>query len=126
MLLQIRQVALDDLPPLLLVRQARLDAAQCLCDREVFLIEPLEAAVDLVEVSEHLVAQFGDPGVHRVDSPTELAELMGDLAESSVDLAKSSVDLAKSSVDLVEALVDPVEALVDLGRSAGRSRRTGA
>ena len=50
MLLQIRQVALDDLPPLVLVGQARLDAAQRLRDREVFLIEPLEATVDLIEV----------------------------------------------------------------------------
>jgi hypothetical protein len=40
-LFQIRQVALDDLPPLVLVRQARLDAAQRLRDREVFLIEVL-------------------------------------------------------------------------------------
>ena len=78
--------------------EARLDAAQRLRDREVFLIEPLEATVDLVEVSEHLVAQLGDPGVHRVDPPTELAKLMGDLAEPPVDLAESPVD--------------PVEALV--------------
>jgi len=47
--LQSRQVALDDLPPLVLVRQARLDAAQRLCDRQAFVIEPLEAAVDFVK-----------------------------------------------------------------------------
>ena len=38
-------------------------------DREVFLFQPLEAAVDLVEVPEHLVAQLGDPSFHRVELP---------------------------------------------------------
>jgi hypothetical protein len=113
-LFQIRQVLLDDLSPLVLVRQARLDTPQRLRDREVFLVEPFEATVDLVEVSEHLVAELGDPGAHRVDPPAELANLMDYLAKPSVDLAKPSVDLVEALVHLGEALVDLGEVLVDL------------
>ncbi len=117
-LFQIRQVALDDLPSLVLVRQARLDAAQCLRDREVFLIEPLEAPVDLVEVSEHLVAQLGDPGFHRVEPPTELAKLMPGLAKPPVDLTELPPDLVEATVDVSELPVELVEALVHLGEPA--------
>ena len=122
MLFQIREVAFDDLPPLVLVRQARLDAAQRLRDRKVFLIEPLEATVDLVEVSEHLAAQLGDPGVHRVDPPTELAKLMGDLAKPPVDLVEAQVHPVEALVDLGEALVHLGEALVHLGRWVKQGR----
>src|SRR6185503_12171217 len=73
---------------------------------------------DFVKVSEHLVAQLGDPGVHSVDSPAELAKLMGDLAEPPIDLAELPIDVAEPPVDLVEALVHTVEALVHLGEPA--------
>ena len=54
MLLERRQITLENLPPPALVGQYRLDAPQLLRDRVVLLLQPLQAPVELVEVAENL------------------------------------------------------------------------
>lgn len=74
LLLQLVQVASENLPPTGLVAEARLDPAQCLGDRVIFLFEAFEPSIILVEVAEHLASQ--------------LANLAVDLVEAAVDLHK--------------------------------------
>jgi len=71
-LLQLDEVALEDLAPPTLVDEASLDPAQSVSDRLVFVLEALESPVDLVEVPEHVASQLG--------------ELAADVGEPTVDL----------------------------------------
>lgn len=50
-LLQLGEVALEDLAPAALVGEPRLDPAQALRDRVVLLLEPLESPMDFIEVA---------------------------------------------------------------------------
>ena len=70
-LLQFRQIALQDLPARPLTGESRLDAAERLRDREVFLLEPVEPPVNLVEVAEHLAPQLGNLVLRPVDPPIQ-------------------------------------------------------
>jgi len=108
LLLQLGQVARENLAPPALVAKARLDPAQPLGDRLILLLEALEPAVDLVEVAEHLASQFGNLAVDLVESAVHLIEA----ASNVIELV---VNLLKALVDLLEALVDFIEAAVDLG-----------
>jgi hypothetical protein len=56
-------------------------------------------------VSEHLVAQLGNPGFHRVEPPTELAKLIAGLAKPPVDLGERPVHLGESAGEEVYALL---------------------
>jgi len=98
----------QDLAATALVAKARLDPAQPLGDRLIFLLEPFEPAVDLVEVAEHLASQFGNLPVDFVESPVDLVETAGNVIELAVDLLEALVNL-------LEALVNFIEAAVDLG-----------
>jgi len=80
-LLQLCEVALEDLAPAALVGEPGLAPAQGLRDRVVLLLEPLESAVDLIEVPEHLLSQLGEPEVYLVEPAIHLAEPAVDLDE---------------------------------------------
>ena len=114
LLLQLGQVARENLAPPALVAKARLDPAQPLGDRLILLLEALEPAVDLVEVAEHLAPQFGNLPVDLVESPVDLVETAGNVIELAVDLLEALVELLEALVDLLKALVDFIEAAVDL------------
>src|SRR5438128_9180354 len=88
--LQRRQVALEDLAPADLIGEPSLDAPEGLRDRVILLLEPIESPVDLVEVSEHLLSQTGDPLFHRIESTVHRVEPVSDLRESVVDLGEPS------------------------------------
>jgi hypothetical protein len=73
-LLQLCEVALEDLAPAALVGKSHLDPAQGLCDCLVLLLESLESAVDLIEVPEHLLSQLGEAEVYLVEPAVHVAE----------------------------------------------------
>ena len=75
--LQLSQIALEDLAPALLIGEPCLDPAQRLSDRLVLLLKAFESAIDLVEVAEHLLSQIGEPEVHFAEPPVHFAELPG-------------------------------------------------
>ena len=75
---------LKGLAPALLVGECRLGPARRLRDRVVLLLEPLESAVELVEVSEELAAQLGDV-VTSADLAAHLVEPATDFGEPAVD-----------------------------------------
>jgi hypothetical protein len=52
LLLQPVQVACENLPSTALVAEARLDSAQPLGDRIIFLLKPFEPAINLVEMAK--------------------------------------------------------------------------
>ena len=107
-LLQLGQVAHEDLAATALVSQARLYPAQPLGDRVILLLETFEPPVDLVEVAEHLAPQLGN-------LPVDLFEAEVDLVESAGNEVEAAVNLLETLVDLLESLVDLLESLVDLG-----------
>jgi Type II CAAX prenyl endopeptidase Rce1-like len=88
MLLQLCEVALEDLAPAALVGKSRLDPAQGLRARVVLLLESLESAVDLIEVPEYLLSQLGEAEVYLVEPAVDFAEPLVDLAELAVDLGE--------------------------------------
>ena len=121
MLLQLRQIALQVLAACPLIGESRLDAAQPLSDREVFLLEPIEAPVDLVEVAKHFLSEVGhlmlhpvDPTIHSVEATGNFLELAADLPEMLVDFRELPVHLPEPPVDLPEPLVHLIEPPVDL------------
>src|SRR5262249_52018763 len=71
-----REVALEDLPPHALVGQQRLDAPERLGDGLVFLLQPLEPPVDLVEVAENLAAQLVEAAVYRLEAAIDRLEAL--------------------------------------------------
>ncbi|HMH51352.1 MAG TPA: hypothetical protein VK548_14040 [Candidatus Acidoferrum sp.] len=73
-LLQLGQITLQDLAARPFIGVARLDAAQRLRDREVLLLDPLEAPVELIEMAEHLTPQVGNLMLHAVDAPINRVE----------------------------------------------------
>src|SRR5438093_4404066 len=105
LLLELREVALEDLAPAALVGEAHLDPAQGLDDRLVFLLEPLEAPVDLVEVPEHIVSELGEPAV--------------DVVEPAVDLGEPVADFVEPAVDFGELASQEFDELLVLGRCHG-------
>ena len=88
MQLQFREVAPEDLAPAAFVGEPRLDPTQRLRDRLLFLLEPLESTVDLVEVPEDLLPEFGEPAVRLVKSTVGRRESTVDLTEPVVDLGE--------------------------------------
>ena len=82
----------DDLAPPLLVGQQRLDAAQRLRDREVFLLEPLETTVDLVEVTEYFAAESTQFSVEAIEPAVDLGEPALDLGEPALDLGELALE----------------------------------
>ena len=90
--LQFGEVALEDLAPAELVREACLDPAQRLRDRLVLLLESVESPVDLVEVPEHLVAQLGqhlgEPTVHISEPAVDRGELASQELDKLLVLAR--------------------------------------
>jgi hypothetical protein len=76
LVLQLGEITLENLPPTSLAGGSRLDPAQRLRDRLVLLLEPLKAAIDLVEVPEHLVAQPGDLMLQRIEAAVDGGELL--------------------------------------------------
>ena len=89
MLLQLREIALDNLPPADLVSQSGLDPSQGLGDRLVLLLEPLESPVDLIEVPELIVSQLGELAVHLgepIVHPGEPAVDLGELTPEEMAL----------------------------------------
>ena len=79
MVLQLGEVALENLATARLVGESCLDPPLGLEDRLVLILEPLEPPVDLVEASEHRLAQLGDhlaePEIHRGQLPIDVGEL---------------------------------------------------
>ncbi|PYN96220.1 MAG: hypothetical protein DMD91_22240 [Candidatus Rokuibacteriota bacterium] len=59
----------------MLVRQQGLDAAQRLRDRVVFLLEPVEAAVELVEMTENVGSEVAQLGLEPIEAAVDLREL---------------------------------------------------
>jgi hypothetical protein len=90
--LQLVEVALENLAAARLVGEPRLDPPKRLEDRLVFLLEPLEPTVDLVEAPEHLLSQLGDhlgePELHRVEPAVDLGELTPDRGELPPDVGE--------------------------------------
>jgi hypothetical protein len=78
LVLQLGEITLENLPPTSLAGGSRLDPAQRLRDRLVLLLEPLEAAINLVEVPEHVLTQPGD--------------LMFQCIKATVDRREATVD----------------------------------
>ena len=116
---QFGEVALEDLAPAELVREACLDPAQRLRDRMVLLLESVESPVDLVEVPEHLPPQVGDLTVDLVEAAVDLIETARDLVEAAVDLVEAAVDLVQAAVDLGELASEKFDELLMLGRGHG-------
>ncbi len=114
LLLQLGQIAREDLAPTALAGEAGLDPAQPLSDRMVLLLEAFEPAVDFIEVAEHLAPQLGDLPVDLVEPEVDLVESAGNEVEAAVDLLEAVVDLLEAVVDLLEAVVDLLDAVVDL------------
>jgi len=104
-LLQLGEVALEDLAPAALVGESRLDPTQGLRDRVVLLLESVESVVDLIEVPEHFLSQLGEPEVH--------------LVEPAVPLGEAAVHLAEPAVDLGELASQEFDELLVLGRGHG-------
>lgn len=98
--LQLGKIAFDDLAPTALIGKSGLDPPERLRDRLVFLLEPLESPVDLVEVSEHVVSK--------------LAKLTPRLAEPNLDAGESAVGLRESAVDLRELAPEKLHELLVL------------
>jgi hypothetical protein len=73
--LQLGEVTIENLSAAALAGQPRLDPSQSLGDRLLLLLEPLESAVDLVEVPEHVLTQLGDPAFQRVEATVDRGEL---------------------------------------------------
>src|SRR5262249_51850551 len=116
-----RQIALEHLAPRPLVDQTALDAAERLRDRLVFLLEALQAAVDLVEVSEHF-------GPKRVELTLEGVEAPIHSVEAPIDHREPLIHPLEPLIDRVEALIDGRKALAEepdefgiLGRGHARS-----
>ena len=105
----------EDLAAAALVGEARLNPAQPLGDRLIFLLKAFEPAINLVEVAEHLAPQFGNLPVDFVESTVDLVKSAGNVMELAVDLLESAVDLIEALIDFLEALIDFLEAVVDLG-----------
>src|SRR5262249_33329766 len=123
-----RQIALEHLAARPLVDQTALDPAKCLRDRLVFLLEALQAAVDLVEVSEDFGAELVEPPIQRVEPLVHRVEPPVHGCESLVDDGKALVDGLEALIDGVEALIDARKALAEesdelriLGRRHARS-----
>ena len=72
---EIGDALFDDLATPLLVRQQGLDAAQRLRDRVVFLLEPVEAAVELVEMTENVGSEVAQLGLEPIEAAVDLREL---------------------------------------------------
>ena len=119
LLLQIGEVAREDLALPAIVGKACLDPAQPLDDRLILLLEAFEPAVDLVEVAEHLASQFGDLPVDLVESAVDLVEAAGNVIELAVDLLEAAVDLVEAAVDLGELPPEELDQLFVLARGHG-------
>ena len=81
LLLQLGEVAFQDLATAVLVGETGFDPAKRLRDRVVLLLEPLEAQADFVEMAEHLSAELGELIVHPVESAIDRGEVAGDFGE---------------------------------------------
>ncbi|HEY3066439.1 MAG TPA: hypothetical protein VGL09_11650 [Methylomirabilota bacterium] len=105
LLLELGEVAGQDFAPAALVGKGGFDPAQRLDDRLVFLFEPLEPTIDLVEVPEHISPQIVEPSVDRV--------------EPAVDLRESAIDLRESAIDLAEPGSEELDELFVVSRAHG-------
>ena len=75
MLLQLCEVALEDLASAALSDKSCLDPPKGLRDCVVLLLESLQSAVDLIEVPEHVLAQLGEAEVYLIEPVVDLGEL---------------------------------------------------
>ena len=73
--LEIGDALLDDLTAALLVSEKTFDAAQRLRDRVVFLLEPIEAAIDLIEMAENVGSEITQLGLEPIEAAVDLGEL---------------------------------------------------
>ena len=111
--LQLSQIALQDLAPTALVGQPRLDSAQGLGDGLLFLLQPLESSIDLVEVPEDILAQLGKNAV-------DLGEPAVHLREPVAHLGEPAVHLGEPAVHLRELTAQELDELLVLRRSHGQ------
>ena len=79
--LQLGEVALENLATARLVGESCLDPPQGLKDRLVLILEPLEPLVNRIEVSEHLLSQLGE----HLAEPGELSIDVGELPTEELD-----------------------------------------
>ena len=120
MLLQRGQVALEKRAAAGFVGESRLDPEELLRDRVVFLLQPLQPAVDLLEVAQHLL----EARVDGVEPPVHLQEALVHVAvegdELVVTMGQALIDLDEALIHPVEPLVHPLEALAEVGELAGQ------
>jgi hypothetical protein len=83
--LQVADVTLDSLPPTALVGERAFDAPKRVRDDQVLLVDAFEAAIDLVEMTQHLSPEIVDLALKRLESaidggemPRDHRELLGD------------------------------------------------
>jgi hypothetical protein len=88
-LLQLCEVALKDLASAALSGESCLDPAKGLRDCVVLLLESLQSAVDLIEVSEHVVAQLGEVEVYLIEPAVDLGELASQEFDELLVLGRS-------------------------------------
>ena len=112
LLLQLSHAALENFPARLLVSEDRFDAAQSLNDGHVLLLEPLEATVDRIEVSEDFGAKLSQLGLEPIEPAIDALEAGVDDSEPSVDSVEAAVDSIEPTVDSIEPTVDSIEPTV--------------
>ena len=78
LVLQLGKITLENLSPAALAGGSRLDPAQRLRDRVIFLFEPFEAAINLVEVPEHVLTQPGDLTLQGIEAIVDRRELVAE------------------------------------------------
>ena len=75
LLFQLVQVARENPPPTALVAEARLDPAQSLGNRLIFLLEPFQPAINIIEVAEQLASQIANLAFDLVKAAVDCCEL---------------------------------------------------
>ena len=116
--LELGDAVFDDLAAALLVGQQRLDPAERLSDRVVFLLESLEPTVDLVEVPEHFAEALVDVRLEGVEALLERVEATADQRELAIDPGELTIDPRELTVDLSELASDLGKLVVNSGELA--------
>ena len=102
-LLEGREVVLEDFPAAALVSQGRLDATQRLRDQQVLLMQPLDPAVQRVEVAEDLAESVVHLLLERADPLVELEDMAGELMDLAIHPVESLIDVGEPLIDAIES-----------------------
>lgn len=120
LLLEIRHHALQDLTPRRLVSEKGLDPTEGRHDRVIFLLQPLEAPVQLIKVRQHvpeLLVDGLEPLIQRREPAVQVKDKIHKALvyrhEALVHRVKALIHRVEPLIHCVEALIHRVEVVVD-------------